>query len=64
MKAEELERLITAASAGSEGEVVTRALSRDIRLPHTSGTAVLIIRGPTPLALVVSVSSIALWMLR
>ena len=42
MKAEELERLITAASAGSEGEVVTRALSRDIRLPHTSGTAVLI----------------------
>ena len=42
MKAEELDRLITAASAGSEGEVVTRALSRDIRLPHTSGTAVLI----------------------
>jgi 3-hydroxyacyl-CoA dehydrogenase/enoyl-CoA hydratase/carnithine racemase len=42
LKAEELERLITAASAGSEGEVVTRALSRDIRLPHTSGTAVLI----------------------
>lgn len=42
MKAEELERLITAASAGSEGEVVTRALSRDIKLPHTSGTAVLI----------------------
>ena len=31
-----------AASAGSEGEVVTRALSRDIKLPHTAGTAVLI----------------------
>jgi 3-hydroxyacyl-CoA dehydrogenase/enoyl-CoA hydratase/carnithine racemase len=42
LKAEELDRLITAASAGSEGEVVTRALSRDIRLPHRSGTAVLI----------------------
>ena len=42
MKAEELEQLITAASAGSEGEVVTRALSRDVKLPHTSGTAVLI----------------------
>jgi 3-hydroxyacyl-CoA dehydrogenase/enoyl-CoA hydratase/carnithine racemase len=42
LKAEELDRIITAASAGSEGEVVTRALSRDIRLPHTSGTAVLI----------------------
>ena len=42
MKAEELEQLITAASAASEGEVVTQALSRDVRLPHTSGTAVLI----------------------
>jgi 3-hydroxyacyl-CoA dehydrogenase/enoyl-CoA hydratase/carnithine racemase len=42
LKAEELEQLIMAASAGSEGEVVTRALSRDVRLPHTSGTAVLI----------------------
>ncbi|HJV14716.1 MAG TPA: 3-hydroxyacyl-CoA dehydrogenase NAD-binding domain-containing protein, partial [Propionibacteriaceae bacterium] len=40
--AEELEQLITAASAASEGEVVTQALSRDVRLPHTSGTAVLI----------------------
>jgi 3-hydroxyacyl-CoA dehydrogenase/enoyl-CoA hydratase/carnithine racemase len=42
VKAEELEQLIAEASAGSEGEVVTRALSRDIKLPHTSGTAVLI----------------------
>ena len=42
MKAVELEQLITEASAGSEGEVVTRALSRDIKLPHTAGTAVLI----------------------
>jgi 3-hydroxyacyl-CoA dehydrogenase/enoyl-CoA hydratase/carnithine racemase len=42
VKAEELEQLIAEASAGSEGEVVTRALSRDINLPHTSGTAVLI----------------------
>jgi 3-hydroxyacyl-CoA dehydrogenase/enoyl-CoA hydratase/carnithine racemase len=42
VKADELERLIAAASAGSEGEVVTRALSRDIKLPHTAGTAVLI----------------------
>ena len=42
MKAEELEQLIAETSAGSEGEVVTRALSRDIKLPHTSGTAVLI----------------------
>ncbi len=42
MKAAELEQLITEASAGSEGEVVTRALSRDIKLPHTPGTAVLI----------------------
>jgi 3-hydroxyacyl-CoA dehydrogenase/enoyl-CoA hydratase/carnithine racemase len=41
VKAEELEQLI-AASSGSEGEVVTRALSRDIKLPHTAGTAVLI----------------------
>ena len=39
---DELERLIAAASASSEGEVVTRALSRDIKLPHTAGTAVLI----------------------
>ena len=42
MRADELERLIAAASASSEGEVVTRALSRDIKLPRTAGTAVLI----------------------
>jgi 3-hydroxyacyl-CoA dehydrogenase/enoyl-CoA hydratase/carnithine racemase len=42
VKAVELEQLITEASAGSEDEVVTRALSRDIKLPHTPGTAVLI----------------------
>ena len=42
MSAEELERLITEAAARSEGEVVTHALSRDIKLPHTAGTAVLI----------------------
>ncbi len=42
MRADELERLITEASARSEGEVVTHALSRDIKLPHTTGTAVLI----------------------
>ncbi|HWI01700.1 MAG TPA: 3-hydroxyacyl-CoA dehydrogenase, partial [Propionibacteriaceae bacterium] len=42
MRDEELQQLIAAASASSEGEVVTRALSRDIQLPHTGGTAVLI----------------------
>jgi 3-hydroxyacyl-CoA dehydrogenase/enoyl-CoA hydratase/carnithine racemase len=42
VKADELEHLITEASAGSEDEVVTRALSRDVKLPHTTGTAVLI----------------------
>ena len=42
MSDEELQQLIAAASASSEGEVVTRALSRDIKLPHTAGTAVLI----------------------
>jgi 3-hydroxyacyl-CoA dehydrogenase/enoyl-CoA hydratase/carnithine racemase len=42
VRADELERLIAAASASSEGEVVTRALSRDIKLPRTAGTAVLI----------------------
>jgi 3-hydroxyacyl-CoA dehydrogenase/enoyl-CoA hydratase/carnithine racemase len=42
VRADELERLITEASARSEGEVVTHALSRDIKLPHTTGTAVLI----------------------
>jgi 3-hydroxyacyl-CoA dehydrogenase/enoyl-CoA hydratase/carnithine racemase len=47
----ELAQLIAEASAKSEGEVVTRALSRDITLPHSAGTAVLITldngRGPT-----------------
>ena len=42
MRAEELEQLIAQASASTEGEVVTRALSRDIKLPHTAGTTVLI----------------------
>jgi 3-hydroxyacyl-CoA dehydrogenase/enoyl-CoA hydratase/carnithine racemase len=42
VKADELERLISEASASTEGEVVTRALSRDVKLPHTAGTAVLI----------------------
>ena len=42
MRAEELQQLIATASAGSAGEVVTRALSRDVRLPHGAGTAVLI----------------------
>jgi len=42
VRAEELEQLIAEASARTEGEVVTRALSRDITLPHTAGTAVLI----------------------
>jgi 3-hydroxyacyl-CoA dehydrogenase/enoyl-CoA hydratase/carnithine racemase len=42
VRSDELERLIAAASATTEGEVVTRALSRDIKLPHTTGTAVLI----------------------
>jgi 3-hydroxyacyl-CoA dehydrogenase/enoyl-CoA hydratase/carnithine racemase len=42
VRAEELEQLIAEASASTEGEVVTRALSRDIKLPHTAGTAVLI----------------------
>jgi 3-hydroxyacyl-CoA dehydrogenase/enoyl-CoA hydratase/carnithine racemase len=42
MNRDELEQLIAQAAAVSEGEVVTRALSRDIRLPHISGTAVLI----------------------
>ena len=37
MRAEELEQVIAEASARSEGEVVTRALSRDIKLPHTRG---------------------------
>ena len=42
MRADELEQLIGEAAARSEGEVVTHALSRDIKLPHTTGTAVLI----------------------
>jgi enoyl-CoA hydratase/carnithine racemase len=42
VRADEFERLITEANAMSEGEVVTHALSRDIQLPHTTGTAVLI----------------------
>jgi 3-hydroxyacyl-CoA dehydrogenase/enoyl-CoA hydratase/carnithine racemase len=42
VRADELQRLITEASSRSEGEVVTRALSRDVTLPHTTGTAVLI----------------------
>ena len=42
MRTDELETLIADASAAAEGEVVTRSLSRDIKLPHTAGTAVLI----------------------
>jgi 3-hydroxyacyl-CoA dehydrogenase/enoyl-CoA hydratase/carnithine racemase len=40
--AAQLDQLIATASAAGEGEVITRALSRDITLPHASGTAVLI----------------------
>lgn len=51
MRTGELDQLITEASARSEGEVVTRALSRDVTLPHAAGAAVLITldngRGPT-----------------
>jgi 3-hydroxyacyl-CoA dehydrogenase/enoyl-CoA hydratase/carnithine racemase len=51
VRTDELDDLIAAASASSEAEVVTRALSRDIILPRTAGTAVLITldngRGPT-----------------
>ena len=51
MRNPELAQLITEASAGIESEVVTRALSRDVTLPHAGGTAVLITldngRGPT-----------------
>jgi 3-hydroxyacyl-CoA dehydrogenase/enoyl-CoA hydratase/carnithine racemase len=42
LTAQELDQLIAKASADSEGEVVTRALSRDVKLPPTSDTAVLI----------------------
>ncbi|MCW2802194.1 MAG: putative fatty acid oxidation complex alpha subunit [Propionibacteriaceae bacterium] len=38
----DLEMLITQASALTESEMVTRALSRDVLLPHTGSTAVLI----------------------
>jgi len=51
VRAVELAQLIAEASARSDGEVVTRALSRDLTLPHSAGTAVLITldngRGPT-----------------
>ncbi len=42
MTAEELQDLIGSISALADGEVVTRALSRDVVLPHAGGTAVLI----------------------
>jgi 3-hydroxyacyl-CoA dehydrogenase/enoyl-CoA hydratase/carnithine racemase len=42
MEAEELQQLITLASATSDREVVTHALSRDVRLPHDGRTLVLI----------------------
>jgi 3-hydroxyacyl-CoA dehydrogenase/enoyl-CoA hydratase/carnithine racemase len=42
VRSDELDSLTAAASAMTEGEVVTKALSRDIKLPHTTGTAVLI----------------------
>ncbi|HLL61775.1 MAG TPA: 3-hydroxyacyl-CoA dehydrogenase NAD-binding domain-containing protein [Propionibacteriaceae bacterium] len=42
MNDEELRRLIDQAAGQAEGEVVTRALSRDVRLPHTDRAAVLI----------------------
>jgi 3-hydroxyacyl-CoA dehydrogenase/enoyl-CoA hydratase/carnithine racemase len=42
VRSEELEQLIAEASAATEGEVVTRALSRDVTLPHAAGPAVLI----------------------
>jgi 3-hydroxyacyl-CoA dehydrogenase/enoyl-CoA hydratase/carnithine racemase len=42
VRADGLEQLIAEAAPRSEGEVVTHALSRDIKLPHTTGTAVLI----------------------
>ncbi len=40
--AEELQRLLDEAGALTADEVVTRALSRDVALPHGAGTAVLI----------------------
>jgi 3-hydroxyacyl-CoA dehydrogenase/enoyl-CoA hydratase/carnithine racemase len=42
MDTRELQALIAEASSYIDDEVVTRALSRDIRLPHAGGTAVLI----------------------
>ena len=42
MNDEELRGLIEQAAALAEDEVVTRALSRDVALPHTNRTAVLI----------------------
>ena len=42
MEAAELQQLIAEASAVSEREVVTHALSRDVRLPHDGRTLVLI----------------------
>ena len=42
MNDDDLRRLIDRAAAAAEGEVVTRALSRDVALPHTGRPAVLI----------------------
>ncbi|MCW2811938.1 MAG: putative fatty acid oxidation complex alpha subunit [Friedmanniella sp.] len=42
MNAAELDQLIAEAAAVAEGEVVTYARSRDVALPHSGGTAVLI----------------------
>lgn len=42
LTASDLESLIAHAAALTEDEVVTRALSRDVALPHSAGTAVLI----------------------
>ena len=42
MSNEELNALIEQAATAAEGEVVTRALSRDVALPHTDRRAVLI----------------------
>ena len=42
MSPEELDTLIAEASEAAEGEVVTRALSRDVALPHGAGTGVVI----------------------
>ncbi len=42
MKSEDLRHLIDEMSAAADQEVVTRALSRDVVLPHTNQTAVLI----------------------